>query len=50
MYKNHRRNNEAQASLYRQQNKSIVVTMVWLIGITALVLGVVVMAGEMGLF
>jgi len=50
MYKNHRRNNEAQASLYRQQNKSIVVTMVWLIGITALVLGVVVMASELGLF
>jgi len=50
MYKNQRRNNEAQASLYRQQNKSIVVTMVWLIGINALVLGVVVMAGELGLF
>ena len=50
MYKNQRRNNEAQASLYRQQNKSIVVTMVWLIGITALVLGVVVMASELGLF
>ena len=50
MYKNQRRNNEAQSSLYRQQNKSIVVTMVWLIGITALVLGVVVMASELGLF
>jgi len=41
---------EAQSSLYRSQNKSIVVTMVWLIGITALVLGVVVMASELGLF
>ena len=40
----------AQDGLYRQQNKSIVVTMVRLIGITALVLGVVVMASELGLF
>ena len=49
-YSANRNVNEARNSLYRQQNKSIVVTMVWLIGITALVLGVVVMAGEMGLF
>ena len=50
MYKNQRRNIEAQSSLYRQQNKSIVVSMVWLIGLAAVALAVVVMAGEMGLF
>ena len=50
MYKNQRRNNEAQSSLYRSQNKSIVVTMVWLIGLAAVALAVVVMASEMGLF
>ena len=42
--------NEARNSLYRQQNKSIVVSMVWLIGLAAMALAVVVMAGEMGLF
>ena len=42
--------NEARNSLYRQQNKSIVVSMVWLIGLAAVALAVVVMAGEMGLF
>ena len=50
MYKNQRRNNEAQASLYRQQNKSILVSMVWLIGLAAVALAVVVMASELGLF
>lgn len=50
MYKNSRRNYEAQSSLYRAQNKSIVVTMVWLIGFAALALGVVVLAGQLGLF
>ena len=41
---------EAQSSLYRSQNKSIVVTMVWLIGLATVALAVVVMASEMGLF
>ena len=41
---------EINSNLYRAQNKSVVVAMVWLIGITALVLGVVVMAGQLGLF
>ena len=50
MYKNSHRNNEAQASLYRSQNKSIVVALVWLIGLAAVALAIVVLAGEMGLF
>jgi len=50
MYKNHSLNNEAQSSLYRSQNKSIVVTMVWLIGLAAVALAIVVLASEMGLF
>ena len=50
MYKNQRRNIEAQSSLYRQQNKSIVVSMVWLIGLAAVALAVVVLASELGLF
>ena len=50
MYKNHSRNYEAQSSLYKAQNRSIVVSMVWLIGLAAVVLAVVVLAGEMGLF
>ena len=41
---------EAQSSLYRSQNKSIVVTMVWLIGLAAVALAIVVLASEMGLF
>ena len=41
---------EAQSSLYRSQNKSVVVTMVWLIGLATVVLGVVVMAGQLGIF
>ena len=41
---------ESSANLYRAQNKSVVVTMVWLIGLAALALGVVVLAGTMGLF
>ena len=41
---------EAQSSLYRSQNKSIVVTMVWLIGLAAVALAVVVLASELGLF
>ena len=43
-------NKEAQSSLYRSQNKSVVVTMVWLIGLATVVLGVVVMAGQLGIF
>ena len=41
---------EINSNLYRAQNKSIVVTMVWLIGLAAVALGVVVMAGQMGIF
>ena len=40
----------AQDGLYRQQNKSIVVSMVWLIGLATVALAIVVMASEMGLF
>ena len=50
MYRNSRRNYKAQNSLYRSQNKSIVVTMVWLIGLAAVALAIVVLASEMGLF
>ena len=52
-YNSHRSNRnvyEAQSSLYRSQNKSIVVTMVWLIGLATVALGVVVLAGQLGIF
>lgn len=41
---------ESSKNLYRAQNKSVLVAMVWLIGITALVLGGLVLAGQLGLF
>lgn len=52
-YNSHRSNRnvyEARASLYRSQNKSVLVSMVWLIGLAALALGVVVLAGQLGIF
>lgn len=50
VYRNNGNVNEAKASLYRSQNKSVVVTMVWLIGLATVALGVVVLAGQLGLF